>query len=407
MAQVAVRRLARFWPDAQIDVITRSAERLAAYCPGTHPVPASGQTAWLGEGSAFGGPLYSLLVPRRLRPPAGRAEAYLRRRWPRLAHRAVRLGELRRPPQRRALTAFSQALVHADLFVVSGAGDLTSAFEPQALALLGVLEVAQTLGVRTVLLGQGIGPIEGGPLWARAKMVLPRVDFIALREKRKGLALLQECGVDAQRMVVTGDDAIEVAFAARTPELGNGIGVNLRRAPYASVDAGLVDALRPVLHAAAGRHAAPLVPVPVRIAGTDSDVATIDDLLAGTGKGTTVWEEVATPEALARRIGRCRVVVTGSYHGAVFALAQGIPAVALARADYYVDKFLGLAEMFEGGCELIYLDGPGISERVAAAIDRAWKQAEDRRPQLLDAAARQVAAGHAAYQRCRGLVPAA
>jgi len=407
MAQVAVSRLASLWPGARIDVITRSAERLEQFCPGTFPVPADGQAAWFGEGSAFGGPLYSFLVPRRLRPPAGRAEAYLRRRWPRLAHNAVRLGEMRRPPQQRTLTAFSRALVRADLFVVSGAGDITSAFESQALVLLGLIEIAHTLGVQTVLLGQGLGPIDTAKLWERARAVLPLADLIAIREKRKSVALLDESGVDPERVIVTGDDAIEVAYEKRNSHLGNGIGINLRSASYASVDDTLVDQLRPVLFDAASRHAAPLVPVPVRLAGADSDVRTIGRLLKVLSDGSDEWGEIATPQQLARRVGLCRVVVTGSYHAAVFALAQGIPAVALARSDYYVDKFLGLADLFDGGCELVQFDEPGFSVRLGAAIDRAWVQADQTRSRLLVAAARQVAASNAAYQRCRALVPAA
>ena len=407
MAQVAVRRLTRLWPQATIDVITRSEERLAQFCPGTFPVPAEGQARWVGEGSAFGGRLYSLLVPRRLRTPAGKLEASLRRRWPRLAYGAVRLGEMPRPPKRRTLTAFSRALINADLVVISGAGVINSTFEAHALVLLGVLETAQIIGARTVLFGQGLGPIRTERLWARARAVLPHVDLIAIRERRKGAALLDEIGVDRSRVVVTGDDAVEVAYEARASHVGNGIGINLRRASYAAIDDAVVDRLRPVLQEATKRYAAPLVPVPVRLAGADSDVRTIGKLLEGYPGGSDGWEEIETPLQLVQRIGLCRVVVTGSYHAAVFALAQGIPAVALARSDYYVDKFLGLADLFEGGCDLVHLDEPGFPERLSAAIDRAWALADETRPPLLAAAARQVAASNVAYQRCHALVPAA
>ena len=57
-----------------------------------------------------------------------------------------------------------------------------------------------------------------------------------------------------------------------------------------------------------------------------------------------------------RQIQRCRLVVTGSYHAGVFALASGIPVVGLAKSSYYRDKFLGLADMFAVGCETVTLD---------------------------------------------------
>jgi len=405
MAQVAVKRLAALWPQARVDVITRSAERLAAFCPGTFPVPAAGQAGWLSEGSVFGGRLYSALIPRRLRIPAGRAEAYFRRRWPRLAHSAVRVGELRRPLQQRTLTAFSRALLQADLFVVSGAGDINSAFEPQAEMLLDLIELAKTLGVPTLLFGQGVGPVQSERLRARASKVLPHVDFIGVRESRRGVALLTEMGVDARRVMVTGDDALELAYDARMPQSDNRIGVNVRRAAYAEVDDAQLEELRPVLREAAVRHGTHLMPLPVRLTGFDSDVQALDRLLAPDLVDRSL-DQVASPLDLVRRIGRCRLVVTGSYHAAVFALAQGIPAVALARSDYYVDKFLGLADQFQGGCELVDLGTPNVSGRLAAAVDRAWAQADDLRPRLRAAAARQIAAGRQAYERAREFAPA-
>ena len=45
-------------------------------------------------------------------------------------------------------------------------------------------------------------------------------------------------------------------------------------------------------------------------------------------------------------IARCRLVVTGSYHAALFALSMGVPAIGIATSRYYEDKFLGLADQF-------------------------------------------------------------
>ncbi|NJR75723.1 MAG: polysaccharide pyruvyl transferase family protein [Scytonema sp. CRU_2_7] len=104
------------------------------------------------------------------------------------------------------------------------------------------------------------------------------------------------------------------------------------------------------------------------------------------------------------QIGRCRVVVTGSYHAGVFALAQGIPIMGLAKSEYYADKFLGLADQFGVGCEVIFLHEQEFATKLVDSIDRALESAEQLRPQLLEAAKEQVELGHTAYKRVYELV---
>ncbi|MCS6926703.1 MAG: polysaccharide pyruvyl transferase family protein, partial [Candidatus Binatia bacterium] len=101
---------------------------------------------------------------------------------------------------------------------------------------------------------------------------------------------------------------------------------------------------------------------------------------------------------------RCRIVVVGSYHAAVFALAMGIPAVCLANSSYYRDKFLGLAHQFGEGCRVIFLDDADFPTKLTSEIDWAWRRACVLRPELLAAAERQVALSHAAYQRIYELI---
>jgi colanic acid/amylovoran biosynthesis protein len=117
-------------------------------------------------------------------------------------------------------------------------------------------------------------------------------------------------------------------------------------------------------------------------------------------------EGLRTPIDLIRQIQRCRVVMTGSYHAGVFALANGIPTIGLAKSAYYVDKFLGLADMFGSGCEVVRLDQQDHPEALRRALDRLWHAAPEIRPALLASAEQQIAAGHAAYRRISDLVTA-
>ena len=85
-------------------------------------------------------------------------------------------------------------------------------------------------------------------------------------------------------------------------------------------------------------------------------------------------------------------------------MAQGIPVVGLARSAYYVHKFTGLADQFGTGCQVVLMDDPRFPEVLSEAIEKAWRSAEHVRGALLEAADRQIKAGHAAYNRICELV---
>jgi polysaccharide pyruvyl transferase WcaK-like protein len=331
-------------------------------------------------------------------------ERGLRRRWPSLASLIIRLKRKRQGIGSEDLNTYLEAVSKADLVVVSGMGGITDTFPDYAFGVLDTLGLAIRSGTLTAMLGQGIGPLRNPRLRARAKTILPHVNFISLRESRAGAPLLASLGVSSDRVLTTGDDAIELAYQSRSEQLGRGLGVNLRAAYYSEVDQYLIKRIRPVLQKIAEIHQALMIPIPISRVPGEEDAITIRQLMTGYPYISGNEEDLDTQSKVIEQIRRCRVVITGSYHAAVFALAQGIPAVGLAKSDYYVDKFLGLAEQFGTGCEVVILKDAQFSGKLVIAIEKAWKSAEQVRPRLLEAAARQVELGHAAYQRVRELI---
>jgi colanic acid/amylovoran biosynthesis protein len=116
---------------------------------------------------------------------------------------------------------------------------------------------------------------------------------------------------------------------------------------------------------------------------------------------------IESPEDVIRIIGKCRVVVTGSYHAGVFALAQGIPVVGLVQSTYYEQKFAGLQQQFPGGCRVIDFRRPLATGQIQDAIFEAWESAATVRDSLFAAAAGQVELSRAAYENLRALRPLA
>lgn len=402
MLLVALSRLRRLWPDARIEVFTRVPERYPGFAPDVIPVPDSGRRAWFDQ------PLLNELLLGRL--PASvlallwRLDGSIKRRWPRLAIRLVRRGLRRRSEPVEEFEAFVESVRGADLVVASGMGGITDAFAYSAGEILDFLGLARAFGVPCALLSQGIGPVRGRGLRRRARRVLPSMDLIAVREGLEGPSLLADLGVSPDRVVVTGDDAIELAWERIPERLGDRIGINLRLAVYAGVDTEAVGHLTPILREACTRLGAQPVPVPISHVPGEEDLEAVRPLVpVGDRPEPRPVGREALDHTLAL-VGRCRVAVVGSYHAAVFALASGVPVIALENSVYYRYKFLGLADQFGRGCTVLSLTHSDLRRVLAEAIDHAWESAPSLREELIAAAARQVEAGRAAYRALTDLV---
>lgn len=382
MLQVALARLKTIWPDATLHVLTEDAARLKQFCRAAEPVPWSGFRRWLDTAT-----LPRIFFPGI--PPERRHHFPLRR------GKKFPLLRLLHPRQGIAARQFARAFFNADLVVMAGCGLLNDAFKPQAGRMLAALAAAQRANIPTALLGQGLGPLTDPELRAQAARVLPGAGFIFLRERLASRELLQKISVPENKIILTGDDALELAFNERPARGGEGLGVNLRVATYAGLDAATLISVREIISAQARSPAAELVGLPIYTGPKNSDVQTIAQLVGVENSGA----DLATPLAVIRRTATCRVVVTGSYHAAVFALAQGIPVVGIVQSRYYAEKFHGLAGEFPGGCTVLLADEPTFSAQLTAAVDAAWAHADEWRPQLLRAAERQIKDGQAAYAR--------
>jgi polysaccharide pyruvyl transferase WcaK-like protein len=397
MLQVAVRRLRRLWPSAAVAVFTSGAESLSAQVEGVLPLDHNGRLVWFSDFALIGGLKGNLPAPISSR--LGRLTRLMRQRNPQLLKALLRVKAQIGGADGRAAAAFLEAIASADLYVVSGAITLTDKSAGHGRTVLDSLDLAISQGVPAVMFGQGIGPLHDDDLIAKAKAVLPRVNVIALREARTGPRLLEKLGVDSGRVFVTGDDAIELAYERRAASPGHDIGVNLRIGRSSDVPEELADAIGPALHQCAREKSAALLPLPIAHHAASDDPRAIKRLLAGYDDRSDGGRSLNTPEKLIEEAGRCRVVVTGAYHAAVFALSQGVPAICLAYNAYYSEKFLGLSDLFGAGCEVVFIGGAGLREKLAAALDRAWDRAEAVRKCLLAAAARQVSSSRMAYER--------
>ena len=417
MLTVTLGRLRRRWPASRIQVLTSSPALLRAYAPGAEPIgdgrlptvaglsPVGRLIGWLGPARVGPGAVALLHGRQHAFEPLldrVRRRAAARRGCAAVAESGAPAGvavDVDEPSASPTLpNNVAAQLPGASLVLALGGGYLTDVDPGQTLRTLGVLERAIKLGIPTALVGQGIGPLTDPALVAHARRILPEVNLIGLREGLKGPRLLAELGVPGERVTVTGDDAIELAHGLPPREPGADIGICLRVADYSPVAAQAKEVVGRMVRGAAARHDAALVPLIISEFHSEDRRSTMP-LVAGYPRVIPPLGRFVPAAAVAARVSRCRVLVTGAYHMAVFALSEGIPVVGLTSSAYYDDKFLGLADMFNGGLQMIHLDDPELDVRLAAMIEGQWEQAPVLRARLRQRAAEQIALGTEFYDR--------
>jgi polysaccharide pyruvyl transferase WcaK-like protein len=383
MLQVAVQRLRGLWPQARICAITSDPERLEFYCPGVEPLFQSARNLWFDSPPVF---------------RSKRLDEIVRRRWP-LLYGRILCRELRADVlDQRLLDHFLSTLRETNLFVVAGMGSFSDVFTPGVMNMIRTIPLLKAMGARTVAFGQGMGPMsETSSLWDVSSRVLPLLDFVALREGRVGPRFLERLGVSDNRVAVTGDDAIEIAYRDDPISAPSDLlGVSLRVAKYSGVTSDDARWLGEIIASAGREHGAELVGVPTSFGPGESDLDALTTMFSRQ-ISIPINGPTVTPDNVVKEISRLRVVVTGVYHAAVFALSQGIPVVGLVKSSYYRDKFLGLAAQFGQGCNVVDLSDGDSAARITFSIRRFWNEPTVHRNSLLKAARDQIAASKHAW----------
>jgi len=388
MLEVLIERIRKRQPGVHFSVFARDAGRVALLGDDVHQIAVEQKGEWAIARAAY-------LGARRFAPFVDSA---LRHRLPDVYRYLIRT-------KARSLVN-AGAVQNADMLVVCGGGFLTDAFPGQAWPVFERLRVAHESGIPFALMGQGIGPLRDASLIEAARAILPAAELIAVREPLYSPALLAELGVSPEKILVTGDDAIEPAYRSRSERIGTNIGVNLRVAGYAGTLGLDARTLRAALKAVAEKHSARLISLPVCMQDspdTRSDVAVIRSFIDG-DEISVRDAPTMTTRSLMERFADCRVVITGSYHAAVFALSQGIPAVCLSGSEYYEMKFRGLRAQFGDGCELVDMNDDEFGIALENAAGRAWVGATSVRPGLIEAAKNQIRNGYVAYDKLSSII---
>jgi polysaccharide pyruvyl transferase WcaK-like protein/glycosyltransferase involved in cell wall biosynthesis len=293
----------------------------------------------------------------------------------------------------------------ADLVVLGGGGlfqdywgcDPDTVFTPRHHGIAyyaGFPLLAAELGRPCALYAVGFGPLASEAGRSLTRAACERAGLVTVRDSASK-ALLVELGLDATRVHVTADPAFRLAPASaeRAAEVLRGagglgarprLGVALRHWDIGVESARWEEQAAQAIRGFLDREGGAAVFVPFQQGGRDleDDVAAARRVRArlGPAAAAAVLDGRQTPAEKAAVLGACDVVLGMRLHSLVFALAAGVPSVAIS----YDPKVDGL--LFEAGGERALEIGSLAAEPLESALVRAYARREETRAARASAA---------------------
>ncbi|MBL4809986.1 MAG: polysaccharide pyruvyl transferase family protein [Phycisphaerales bacterium] len=403
MTDVAATLLAANDRVKKLRVITSAPDAYQSSGIAGEPLGVKGKRLYLCEWNTLG-PLRPLrkIVPLSTREKISIAEEKFRRNHPSLATALIKSRFIARPNHAKQFNTFLDTVNDSDILCISGGGNLNDSFLDHAFAVLELAEIFLAQSKPVAFFSQGLGPATNPRLCEKLKSVLPRCTLIGLRDNIVSTKLLNQLEIQGDHIKITGDDAIVAVndFMDSNPQItSHSIGVNIRTARYAGMDQQQASHISKMIAQAAADLNMPIQPVPISWQQGGNDLDSISDAM---DVDDHIFKEVANPLdpiSVIKLTARCKVVFTGSYHAAVFALAQGIPVIALSTSEYYDTKFLGLLNQFGNiGLTLVRPAEVHTPQEARLVLTQAIENAPQNKAALIEHAKTQSNASKALYQ---------
>lgn len=293
-----------------------------------------------------------------------------------------------------SLRSWLQTVTSCDAIVSCGGGLVNDWFPENGKRILETIGYAQVVGKPTAMFGLGLGPVDTSYLKYLSRRVLPHLTVLSLREPT-GIADLFGIFRKTPNHIISGDDA--VLITSELSAVRSSIGVSLRGAKHAQLPKGVLTEIGKQVVAIAARENLKVQPLPVYLAESDGDLATFSKCEVPSHVIENDGTHIDQVQQLIECIRNCRVVVTGTYHAAVFALSCGIPVVALASSKYYHRKLGGIMAQFGERTAPLDMGRTDFSERLYSNIHSALNEPQTHRDRRLAAAIAQHERSSRAY----------
>jgi len=287
---------------------------------------------------------------------------------------------------RLPLPAIVEEIASADYVVFTGGGNLHNYGGSDFLANVLFYMFLPVLFRKPILIfSQTVGPFRTNSLIGKATAKLtgvvlnsPSVKFISVRDRLFSANMLHAIGVRRPIITFAPDDAVflkratlsevrRILSASGLSKLDAFIVVSIKESDAYRYGALLAKGLDSVIE----KLGIDLLFIPHVYPG--HDVEAMRAIRSGMDYRQKVYviDHPCLDYEIKGLTAKAELVIASRYHGAVFALSEGVPTVALYDDYYYEVKMRGIMELY--GCDDWVLDLESISsEELAETIIRCW-----------------------------------
>lgn len=289
-------------------------------------------------------------------------------------------------------------LLSADLFISGGGGLMQDVTGPASVLYYGgLLKIAQSMNVNTMVFAQGIGPLNKNLNINMTKNIFNKVDAITVRDMTSYNDLIK-MGVNSSKINVTADPALlldsidKQTVESIFSECGIDtsipiIGIAIR--PWHAWYERQLKAFTSVVYQLAKKYNMQIVLIPFQLS-SDLWISREAEICFKTRPESdvqiTVLEKELNPKEMMGIIGSIDMIIGMRLHALIMAAAQNVPSVGIAY-DPKVKHFSDLAGFpyIESVTALQDVENSLISfENVVADLELKRKQLKNTIPKLTE-----------------------
>jgi len=180
-------------------------------------------------------------------------------------------------------------------------------------------------------------------------------NFVGVRDPGESLTFCSNAHLDSQSFAFMGDDSLGLPpaddssvrevleqFGLRANQF---LALNVRFTSYALKDSSCFQTFGSLVDCLATFLGMPVLVVPIQLVGSDSDVASRQEIIdrVSSARVSLMRQNDLTAPLVKGLLGRAFGAIGVSHHFCTYALSQGVPAVCIYEGNYYKQKALALA----------------------------------------------------------------
>jgi coenzyme F420 hydrogenase subunit beta len=232
-------------------------------------------------------------------------------------------------------------LKESNVLHIGGGGFLTGKTSSRLFDYMALIRLAKYFKTDIILSGQTIGVWKkrSHKKWAKN---LRYAKFIGLRDKKQSRDDLREIGIDEEKIFDTFDDALFYKVnSVNTKKKYVVVNAHFWNTKYEKMKDSIIKIAKLCDYINEKGYKIYLVSM------TPSDKEALFAIQVNMNTNATIFENITDPEKTVSIIKNASFCITMKHHPIIFAMAGGVPTIALYYDEYYKHKNIGAMILFD------------------------------------------------------------